>query len=219
MAWIAPRIVFQHSTLARLSKVLAVFLNDGKVPTEDSLAKRARMLDETVARFIKDLPTQSATQPVADSQKESLQNIAIVGSTGYIGSPLITTPLKNSDVSHIYCLNRSSTTSARDNTLSKLDGKTTMPLERLSFLQVNLGSPRLGLPEEQYQRILNEVDVVLYNAWRLDFGLALHSFEPFLRATRDLIDLSLSRPKRPRIVFASSTSSVAGFVGARLAVP
>lgn len=219
VAWIAPRIVFQHSTLARLSKVLAVFLNDGEVPTEDSLAKRARMLDETVARFTKDLPTQPATQPVADSQKESLQNIAIVGSTGYLGSHLITTLLKNSDVSHIYCLNRSSDTSARDKTLGKLDGKTTVPLERLSFLQVDLGSPRLGLAEEKYQTILKEVDVVLYNAWRLDFGLSLHSFEPFLRATRDLVHLSLSSPKRPRIVFVSSTSSVAGLVGAGLAVP
>lgn len=219
LAWIIPRIIYQNSTLARLSKVLALFLNDGIASEAESQEKRARTLDDTVARYTKDLPTESAPQPVAGSQKESLRNIAIIGSTGYIGSHLVATLLKNSDINQIYCLNRGSAEPAREKTLSKLDGKTAAPLERLTFLQVEIGAPQLDLAEEQYQEILNEVDVVLYNAWRLDFGLALHSFDPFLRATRDLIDLSLSSSKRPRIVFVSSTSSVAGLVGAGMAVP
>lgn len=216
--WIVPRIIYQNSTLARLPKVFVVFLNNGVASEADSQESRARMLNDTVARYTKDLPAKSACQPAAGFQ-ESVRNIAIIGSTGYIGSHLVAMLLKNSDINHIYCLNRGSAKPARDKTLSKLDGKTAVPLERLTFLQVDLGAPQLGLAEEHYQIILNEVDVVLYNAWRLDFGLALHSFDPFLRATRDLIDLSLSSSKRPRIVFVSSTSSVAGLVGAGMAVP
>lgn len=216
--WIVPRIIYQNSTLARLPKVFVVFLNNGVASEADSQESRARMLNDTVARYTKDLPAKSACQPAAGFQ-ESVRNIAIIGSTGYIGSHLVAMLLKNSDINHIYCLNRGSAKPARDKTLSKLDGKTAVPLERLTFLQVDLGAPQLGLAEEHYQIILNEVDVVLYNAWRLDFGLALHSFDPFLRATRDLIDLSLSSSKRTRIVFVSSTSSVAGLVGAGMAVP
>lgn len=219
VAWIIPRIIYQNSTLARLSKVLGVFLNDGVASGEESQESRARTLDDTVARYIKDLPTKSAGQPAACSQKGLAQNIAIIGSTGYIGSHLVTALLKNSDVSHIYCLNRGSAKSAKEKTLSKLDGKTAVSTEKLTLLHVDLGAPRLGLAEEQYQKVLNEVDVVLYNAWRLDFGLALHSFDPFLLAARDLIDLSLSSSKRPRIVFVSSASSVAGLVAAGMAVP
>lgn len=216
--WIVPRIIYQNSTLARLPKVFVVFLNNGVASEADSQESRARMLNDTVARYTKDLPAKSACQPAAGFQ-ESVRNIAIIGSTGYIGSHLVAMLLKNSDINHIYCLNRGSAKPARDKTLSKLDGKTAVPLERLTFLQVDLGAPQLGLAEEHYQIILNEVDVVLYNAWRLDFGLALHSFDPFLRATRDLIDLSLSSSKRTRIVFVSSTSSVTGLVGAGMAVP
>ncbi|KAL2288752.1 hypothetical protein FJTKL_03420 [Diaporthe vaccinii] len=219
VAWIVPRVIYQNSTLARLSKVLGVFLNDGIASGEDSLETRAKTLDDTVARYIKDLPAKSASQPAAGSQKESVQNIAIIGSTGYIGSHLVAALLKNSKVSQIYCLNRGGDKSAREKTLSNLDGSASVNPERLTFLQVDLGAPRLGLTEDQYQMVLNEADAVLYNAWRLDFGLALHSFDPFLRATRDLIDLSLSSSKRPRIVFVSSASSVAGLVGAGLAVP
>lgn len=218
LSWIVPRIIYQKSTLARLSKVLVMFLNDGIASEAESQEKRARTLDDTVARYTKDLPAKSACQPTAGSQ-ESVRNIAIIGSTGYIGSHLVAMLLNNSDINHIYCLNRGSAKPARDKTLSKLDGKTAAPLERLTFLQVDLGAPRLGLAEEHYQIILNEVDVVLYNAWRLDFGLALHSFDPFLSATRDLIDMSLSSSKRMRIVFVSSTSSVAGLIGSGLPVP
>lgn len=218
-AWIIPRIIYQNSTLARLSKVLGVFLNDGIASGEESQESRGRMLDDTVARYINDLPTESSGQPSAGSQKESVQNIAIIGSTGYIGSHFVAALLRNSNISQIYCLNRGSDKPAREKTLSKIDGKTAVPHERLTFLQVNLGAPRLGLAEEQYQKILKDIDVVLYNAWRLDFGIALHSFDPFLRATRNLIDLSLSSSKRPRIVFVSSMSSVAGMIGAGLTVP
>lgn len=219
LAWIVPRIIYQNSTLARMSKVFAMFLNDGIASVTESQEKRARTLDDAVARYTKDLPTESAPQLVAGSQKQTVRNIAVIGSTGYIGSHFVATLLKNSDINHIYCLNRGSAEPSREKTLSKLDGKTIAPLEKLTFMQVGLGASRLGLAEEQYQEILNEVDVVLYNAWRLDFGLALHSFDPFLRATRDLIDLSLSSSKRPRIVFVSSTSSVAGLISAGMAVP
>ncbi|KAK2603059.1 hypothetical protein N8I77_009543 [Diaporthe amygdali] len=211
VAWMAPRLIFQHSTLASLSKVLGTFLNDGVLPAEDSPSNRGRALDEAVARYIKDLPTKSISQPKAGSRKDSGQNIAIIGSTGYVGSHIVAKLLKNSAISHIYCLNRGSDISAsRKRTLSKLDENIDVPLEKFTFMQVDLGAPHLGLAEEQYQKILNEVDIVLYNAWRLDFGLALHSFDPFLHTTRDLVDMSLSSLKRLHIIFVSSTSSVAG---------
>lgn len=217
VAWIAPRVIFQHSTLAGLSKVLGTFLNDDIAPVENSPERCARVMDETVARYVKDFPTRSAQagEPEAGSQKvSSRQTVAIIGSTGYIGSHLVATLLKNTAISHIYCLNRGSDISASKNkTLSKLDDNTAVALEKITFLRVKLGAPRLGLADGQYQEIANKADVVLYNAWRLDFGLALHSFEQFLHATRDLIDLSLSSPDKVRIVFVSSTSSVAGLVG------
>lgn len=220
VAWIAPRVIFQHSTLTTLANILGQFLNDDIVPAEDSPENSARAWNEAIDRYVKDLPAKSAGQPGAASQKEPGQTVAIIGSTGYIGSHLVASLLKNSAISHIYCLNRGSDLSAsKEKTLSKLDENTAVPLERLTFFQVELGASRLGLAEEDYQRIASEVDVVLYNAWRLDFGLALHSFDPFLRATRDLVDLALSSPRGLRIVFVSSTSSVAGLLGAGQTVP
>lgn len=45
-----------------------------------------------------------------------------------------------------------------------------------------------------------------YLAWRVDFNLTVASFESNLKATRNLIDLSLTSPydKAPRVVFIGS---------------
>lgn len=60
------------------------------------------------------------------------------------------------------------------------------------------------------------VDVIVYNPWRLDLGLSLRSFEPFLCATRDLVELSAKRSHSMRIVFVSSISSVPNMAGSIL---
>lgn len=220
LEWLAPRVIFQHSTLASLSKVLGAFLNDGAVPAEDAPANRAKALDDAVTRYVKDLPSKSAVEPGTSSEKESGKTIAIIGSTGYVGSHLVATLLKSPGIARIYCLNRGSDVAAsKQKTLSKLDADIALSSKSPIFLQVTLGAPRLGLSEEQYQTIVNEVDTVVYNAWRLDFGLALHSFDPFLHATRDLIDLSLSSQKGLRIVFVSSTSSVGALMATGKAIP
>jgi len=51
--------------------------------------------------------------------------------------------------------------------------------------------------------------MIIHNAWQLDFNLALSSFEPHVRGTRNLIDLALSSPRcpKPRFMFTSSIST------------
>lgn len=48
------------------------------------------------------------------------------------------------------------------------------------------------------------------NAWQVNFNLSLQSFESHIRGTRNLLDMALSSPARPRFLFVSSVS-VAGF--------
>ncbi|KAI1098769.1 male sterility protein-domain-containing protein [Jackrogersella minutella] len=79
----------------------------------------------------------------------------------------------------------------------------------MTYLKVEIGQPLLGLSRDKYNLLANEVDVVVYNSWRLDFGLAIQSFSPFLRAALDLVDLSARSKRNMRIVFISSVSSVA----------
>lgn len=220
LSWVSPRIIFRHPTLKDLSQLLAAFLNDGAIPEEDSRTIRAAAVDDAMARYVQSLPSKAALQPAFSCSIRTDATVAIVGSTGYVGSHLMATLLRNPAVSRIYCLNRGDDASTRQKeVLSKQHLVPEDKLAKLTFFKITLGSPRLGLSDEQYETVAHEVEVVVYNSWRLDFGLAIRSFDPFLHATRELVDLSAASRHRMRVVFVSSVSSVESLAVSGSVVP
>lgn len=220
VSWVSPREIFRNPTLKDLAYLLGVFLNDGLVPAQESGVARAAAVDNAVARYVQSLPPKADLQPAAASSVSKDATVAIVGSTGYVGSHLVATLLRNPAVSRIYCLNRGDDASTRQKeTLSKQHLVPEDKLAKLTFFKITLGTPRLGLSDEQYQTIANEVEVVVYNSWRLDFGLAIRSFDPFLHATRELVDLSAASRHGMRVVLVSSVSSVESLAASGSAVP
>lgn len=207
VAWITPRTVIRNASFTDLSILLAEFLNNDVVPEEDTQLDRVRALDEAVARHTAGLP---ATTPEAVGlTMASPTTVAFVGSTGYLGLHTLASLIRSPDISQVYCLNRSKNAQERQEAaLAKLDKSLLPLLHKLAYLQVELGRPLLGLEQGQYDLLASKVDVVVYNSWRLDFSIALRSFEPFLRTTRELIDLSIVSGRRMRVVFISSLSSV-----------
>ncbi|KAI0973343.1 acetyl-CoA synthetase-like protein [Xylaria arbuscula] len=204
--WITPRTIFYNSSLVGLSRLLTTFLNEGVTPEEQSDATAAGTIEETIKRHVDALP-KSSRQPLA----ENCSTAAFIGSTGYVGVHVIATLLKNPDISRIYCLNRSSDAQGRqeDTLLRMMPEEEVRPLlAKLEYMTVTLGRSRLGLTAAQFDTLANEADVIIYNAWKLDFGLSLRSFEPFLQATRDVIDLAVSGTQTSHVVFVSSLSSM-----------
>jgi thioester reductase-like protein len=63
--------------------------------------------------------------------------------------------------------------------------------------------------------------VIIHNAWRLDFNLALSSFEPHVCGTRRLLDLALTSPHaaKVRVLFTSSIAVTQAWPRERGAFP
>jgi nucleoside-diphosphate-sugar epimerase len=105
--------------------------------------------------------------------------------------------------------------------------KKVLESSKLEFIEYAAGEHRLGLDDETYDKVselgylfesdtrltlfqlLTTVNVVIHNAWQLDFTLPLRDFEPHLSATRDLLDLVQASALEARLVFISSVG-VAG---------
>ncbi|KAI1778529.1 acetyl-CoA synthetase-like protein [Hypoxylon cercidicola] len=203
LAMITPRTVFRNSSIADLSRLLQGLLNDGAVPSEDSDS-----LSRTIETYRETLPRRSSSR-VAEPPKKL--KIAILGSTGYLGQHLVASLLGNPDITHIYCLNRSSDAQTRQEAaLHDIIGDQEQSnLPKFTYMTASIGQPLLGLNRAEYDELAAEVDIVVYNSWRLDFGLGLRSFDPFLRTARDLVELAaVSSSRHMRIVFISSLSSV-----------
>lgn len=206
--WIAPRTIFQNSTINDLSRLVENVINTGQVDEADSDLARVRIADDTVRMYLESLPGKPPSPRISNPSKT--HTVALIGSTGYLGSYILLQLLKDPNVSRIYCLNRGDDAQERQSTaLRNLDNSVSTFLHKLAYMKVELGQPLLGLAKDNYNAIGKEVNVIVYNSWRLDFGLAIRPFSLFLRATRDLVDLSASSEKNMRIIFISSVSSVA----------
>jgi hypothetical protein len=94
--------------------------------------------------------------------------------------------------------------------------------EKVQFIEGDAAAEHLGLskdlyeevsghshrrdPSDQRRQIRSSVTIIIHNAWRLDFNLALSSFEPNVRGTRHLLDLALTatHASAARVLFTSS---------------
>jgi thioester reductase-like protein len=112
-------------------------------------------------------------------------------------------------IEQVYCLNRGADPQAR--TLESLKARgLDAPLERVQSFSADLTRPDFGLDPE----LLSRVNLVLHNAWSVNFNMGVASFESQLQGARHLIDFAFKAPAR---YFFVSSVSAAVRSGSRIA--
>jgi thioester reductase-like protein len=143
--------------------------------------------------------------------------VALTGSTGAVGSHLLSRLLTEPNVTKIFCLNRSTDGEKAQKAAYEKHGIKWAPGSKpIEFLTVDLSQPYLGLKPNQYATLQDETDIIIHNAWKLDFLHTVQHFEKtHIAGVRHLVDLSSNSERRPRIVFISSIASVLGWKESR----
>ncbi|RAL07786.1 NAD(P)-binding protein [Aspergillus homomorphus CBS 101889] len=78
----------------------------------------------------------------------------------------------------------------------------------VDYLQANLDLPDLGLSADIYRNLLESVNLVIHNAWEVNFIQRLEAFEhPHIQGTRHLVDFCLASRSHAQLHFISSISS------------
>lgn len=81
---------------------------------------------------------------------------------------------------------------------------------KIVALASDLGQPRLGLNDQQYEALRTSVTDIIHGAWAVNFNLSLSSFEnPCIASVSHLLDLTICSPLRPkpRFTFISSIAA------------
>ncbi|KAG1750096.1 putative aminoadipate reductase [Suillus lakei] len=202
---IDQNIIFSSPSIRRLARsVINAVLQRNGTGTVDAKAD----IENMIAKYSVGLGN-SAAEAIAtlvDGRSQNNHVVALTGSTGDL--------LQRGDVSVVYAFNRPSKGAyiqqRQENSFNDrgLDA-TLLRSDKLVHVETDTSDDYLGLDKELYQKICTSVTIIIHNAWRLDFNLALSSFEPHVRGTRNLIDLALSSPRhpKPRFMFTSSVSS------------
>lgn len=201
---ITPQTIYANPTVRHLSQALYSIVegkNRDAVPREEKIR-------QLVEKYTADLPNRE--YPTL-CRPHSPSTVILTGSTGSLGSYLLYNLLNTSTVSKVYCLNRSDAETRQKYSLADkgLHVDAGVWATKAEFLQASFGEPRFGLSEEKYRELLQSVDTIIHNAWKVDFNHPVESFEDtHIKGTRCFVDFSLESQFNAHIHFVSSISTV-----------
>ena len=214
LAWLSDKMLYAHPSINLLSEQIYRFLNKDAILYGQANGEhviRTMTMAALVEKYTQDLPPPSV--PKTLPPKPNGICVALTGSTGALGPHIFHVLLKDPSISQIYVLNRSPNARQRHHTISSQCDFPPPPDSKVTYLTTNFSNPNFGLPSAEFGTLQSNIDIIIHNAWKVDFKHSLRSYEAVhLRGTRRLINFSLASPKLPRIVFVSSASAVGNWV-------
>ena len=195
-------IIYRNPTITQLAKTLKT---TAELPLDEG------SIDDFVDQF-------SLEYEVRRTEVEAPCVVLMTGGTGSLGSHVLAHLASSPQVHRVICLNRpSSNQDGYDRQLEALELKEielgAPSWSKVEIHQCNTSLPHLGLHEEVYARLAEEVTHILHNAWPVDFKRQLPSFRSHFQALQNLLKLSkfaaMVQPStRPKLLFVSSIATV-----------
>ncbi|KAF8129542.1 acetyl-CoA synthetase-like protein [Boletus edulis] len=221
---IPPNVVFENPTIQLLSaRISALVASDGGGQGINFIEQHKQAIQAMIEKYSLDGPIDGV---LPSSQLIEPAVVLLTGSTGGLGSFLLSELLKSPVVQRVYAFNRpSSTKTIEERQIAAFKDKglqlNLLHSNKLEYVEADASQQKCGLSPTQYEEIRNSVTLIIHNAWRLDFNLAISSFEASIRASRNLIDLCLDSPQKQniRFLFTSSVGSAQGWDNLKGPVP
>lgn len=215
ISWISMRYIYQHPTIAELAHAITLASSevDGLVSNHqangDLLERRVQKMDKMLEKYTNDLPPPPDSDE-GQSKFTAKLHVILTGSTGSLGTQLLLQLLADPRVARVTCLDRSPEAAQRIiKALKTWSPAPNVDFSRIAFHQADYKSADFGIPPTLLSDLRETTNIIIHNAWKVDFNHSLDTFEEtHIRGVRNLIDFSANSPRRPRIVFVSSISSV-----------
>ncbi|RYO89870.1 hypothetical protein DL766_010401 [Monosporascus sp. MC13-8B] len=218
---ITPKLWYSTTTIRQMASTLSIILSssgDAEAPGEAGPSE----VEKILARFtekVQELSVQPAAKPDDNGDKRGA-TVLLTGSTGSLGSYILSSLLSRSDVKKVICLNRSGIPVSRSKHIVFLQQVGGLPPDtaaasaaseeeqgRVRFMQAKIQEPRLGLSDDEYAMLVGETTSIIHNAFPVNFLLSVGSFEPAIQALVNLLDLAVAGHRRPPVMFVSSISA------------
>ncbi|KZT21262.1 acetyl-CoA synthetase-like protein [Neolentinus lepideus HHB14362 ss-1] len=205
---VSQNFVFANNTVRSLAPAIyrLIFpLSNGHVPDRHAAAMKSLIM-----KYSADMPTADAS-PACPLPATS--TVLVTGTTGGLGSYILWMLLEDEKVDRVYAFNRKSARAPlaeRQKGAFKDRGLPVNLLDssKLVLVEGEESKTKLGLDSALYEELRTTCTQIIHNAWRLDFNLAVSSFESNIEGVRNLINLGLASPYASnfRFVFTSSIS-------------
>ncbi|KAI9065203.1 acetyl-CoA synthetase-like protein [Trametes sanguinea] len=207
--------VFQAPTISSLTQMIHNGMNDVNAYRAHSHTAQDlwKYVDKYSAGF-PERPTTLVERPAAGKDV-----VLITGTTGGFGCDMLEHLLRDETVERIYAFNRKDSDAlGRQRVQFRARGldESLLDSPKFKMIEAVLHEPGFGLEPALLDEVRHSVMHILHNAWKVDFKLAIQTFELDIQGTRNLVDLAISSPYRqaPTIVFVSSIGVFTNYKGA-----
>lgn len=208
---LSTRTIYTNPSINRLSEWITRTVDnrlkeDGVDLTTDRKAEIIAMIENYTKSLPRKAPRALSDVRLADT------NVVLTGSTGSLGSHLLQRLVEDRNFSAIYCFDRSA--NARQQHEKSFAERNVSPdkLAKVNFVQVDFALNQFGLSTKQYADLSEKVDLIIHNAWEVNYNMHLSSFEQtHIRGVRGFVDWVIGSDRHPHILLVSSISSVANW--------
>ena len=190
-AEVPGNVCFEYPSIRALASYLSALRAGEDYRKRSEIEEMQVLIDKYAAFEVR--PRRNAGSPKV---------VLLTGVTGSLGAQLLHKLLRTPGIEKIYCLNRGANPHAR--TVDSLASRgLDVPDDnvRVESLSADLTRPDLGLAPAVVER----VNLVIHNAWSVNFNLGVSSFENQIVGERNLIDFSFA--SNARFFFVSSVSA------------
>jgi thioester reductase-like protein len=188
-AEVPGNVCFEYPSLKGLTSYLSALQSGQNYKKRSELEEMQALIDRYGAFATKQVKGVGAPRVVL-----------LTGVTGSLGAHLLQALLALPSVEKVFCLNRGADAHARTVEAMKSRGLDAS-LERVQSLSADLTRPDFGVDPE----LLRDVNLVLHNAWSVNFNMGVASFESQIQGERNLLDFSFRASAR--FFFVSSVSA------------
>ena len=200
---VSAEIIYAHSNLDELEKTLADL--DRSVEPKVDADKMQDVFEES----LKTLPPAHNDHNQEAPGRSSV--VLLTGSTGSLGSYILSSLSSNLAVEKIYCLNRGENSQTRQKQSFEEKGLG-FNAEKVTYLQYNFSDPDLGLEQKVYESLAQSVTHVIHSAWDLNFIRSLDSYaDSHLKSIQSLIKFASQATRLDRLVFISTVATATGW--------
>ncbi|KAK0744490.1 hypothetical protein B0T21DRAFT_429030 [Apiosordaria backusii] len=205
------KTVYDNPTVSQLTK--AVSVSETSQQPENIISREERMsaMIYRYSRFPK-----LASPPSPPKSPPAAFNVLLIGSTGSLGSYVLKELIDTPEISQIFCLNRSSNAPERQQKSFEDRGLGPIPSSQVHFFTGETSAPNFGLEfPHDFASLQQQTDIIIINAWPVNFNSPLESFEPVIAGAKRCADFSSGSARKPHIVFISSIASTLNWPAVR----
>jgi hypothetical protein len=192
---ISLSFIFENPSVGKL---IEYFLHPSS-STTSSAQNVESSTTETTQRIIGKLESELKSWPSRANTifpNVSSETILLTGTTGSLGTSLLSILSSSPQVKKIYAMVRGVNRVAKLGTALQdrgIDSSILDAGEKIEVINFSMQDPLLGLDLEKYVEVARETTVVVQNAWKMDFNLGVEEFEGDCLRSKFVLKSSQSR--------------------------